>query len=147
MDNNSEHFFSFLDEENEDDNLEKLSASLLQKTKLKTEVRFFYEIDWLRFEFGVMLTFGQSRQFQNFLEIFMPCPFTGHKMFCAGPNFLFRTKNLFTFCGSHKHFVPDKKMICIQQDWFLCWHKFYEEARNFWAGSKSLDQHKTFWDL
>ena len=35
----------FLDEENEDDNLEKLSASLLQKTKLKTEVRFFYEID------------------------------------------------------------------------------------------------------
>ena len=44
----------------------------------------------------------------------MPCPFTGHKMFWAGPNFLCPTKNLFTYCGSHKHFVPDKKMICIQ---------------------------------
>ena len=44
----------------------------------------------------------------------MPCPFTGPKMFCAGPNFLCQTKNLFTYCGSHKHFVPDKKMICIQ---------------------------------
>ena len=44
----------------------------------------------------------------------MPCPFTGPKMFCAGPNFLRQPKNLFTYCGSHKHFVPDKKMICIQ---------------------------------
>ena len=44
----------------------------------------------------------------------MPCPFTGRKMFCVGPNFLCRTKNLFTYCASHKHFVPDKKMICIQ---------------------------------
>ena len=33
----------------------------------------------------------------------MPCPFTGPKMFCAGPNFLCPTKNLFTYCGSHKH--------------------------------------------
>ena len=44
----------------------------------------------------------------------MPCPFTGRKIFCAGPNFLCRTKHLFTYCASHKHFVPDKKMICIQ---------------------------------
>ena len=22
------------------------------------------------------------------------------------------TENLFTYCVSHKHFVPDKKMIC-----------------------------------
>ena len=36
----------------------------------------------------------------------MPCPFTGPKMFCAGPNFLRQTKNLFTYCGSHKNFVP-----------------------------------------
>ena len=43
-----------------------------------------------------------------------PCPFTGRKMFCAGPNFLCRNKNLFTYCASHKHFVPYKKMICIQ---------------------------------
>ena len=38
----------------------------------------------------------------------MPCPFTSPKMFCAGPNFLCQTKNLFTYYGSHK------KMICIQ---------------------------------
>ena len=44
----------------------------------------------------------------------MPCPFTGLKMFCVGPNVLRQTKNLFTYCASHKHFVPDKKMICIQ---------------------------------
>ena len=44
----------------------------------------------------------------------LPCLFTGPKMFWAGPNFLCPTKNLFTYCGSHRHFVPDKKMICIQ---------------------------------
>ena len=42
--------------------------------------------------------------------------------FCASPNFLCRTKNLFTYCASHKRFVPGKKMICIQQNWFLCRH-------------------------
>ena len=47
-------------------------------------------------------------------ERLMPCPFTSPKMFCAGPNLLCQTKNVFTYCGSHKHFVPDKKMICIQ---------------------------------
>ena len=36
------------------------------------------------------------------------------QMFCAGPNFLCQTKDLFTYCCSHKHFVPDKKMIFIQ---------------------------------
>ena len=45
---------------------------------------------------------------------FVPCPFTGPKMFWAGPNFLCQNKKLFTYCGSHKNFVPDKKMICIQ---------------------------------
>ena len=44
----------------------------------------------------------------------MPFPFTWRKMFCAGPNFLCWTKNLFTYCASHKHFVPEQKMICIQ---------------------------------
>ena len=45
----------------------------------------------------------------NLLKVPMPCPFTGPKMFWAGPNFLCQTKNLFTYCGSHKHFVPEKK--------------------------------------
>ena len=48
------------------------------------------------------------------LIIRMPWPFTGPKMFLAGPNYLCQTKNLFTYCGSHKNVVPDKKMICIQ---------------------------------
>ena len=60
----------------------------------------------------------------------MPCPFTGPKMFCAGPNFLSQPKNLLTYCASHKHFDPDKKMICIQQNWFLWRHK------SFWRGTK-----------
>ncbi len=47
-------------------------------------------------------------------KILMPCPLTGPKTFRASPNFLCQTKNLFTYCGSHKNFVPDKKMICIQ---------------------------------
>ena len=59
------------------------------------------------------------------VPIVMPCPFTGTKMFCAGPNFLNQPKNLFTYCASHKHFVPDKKMICIQQNCFLCRHKSF----------------------
>ena len=53
------------------------------------------------------------RRFDRYY-LFMPCPFTGPKIFLAGPNFLCQTKNLFTYCGSHKHFAPDKKMICIQ---------------------------------
>ena len=48
------------------------------------------------------------------LTALMPCPFTGPKMFWAGPNILCRTKNLFMYCASHKHFVPEQKMICIQ---------------------------------
>ena len=56
----------------------------------------------------------------------MPCPFTGPKMFLAGPNFLYQNKNLFTYCGSHKHFVPDKKMIWIQ----FASTKFFEEKLN-----------------
>ena len=44
----------------------------------------------------------------------MPCPFKGPKIFWASPIFLCQTKNLFTYCVSHKYFVQDKKMICIQ---------------------------------
>ena len=68
--------------------------------------------------------------FEKSADLLMPCPFTGPKKFCSGPNFLSQHKNLFTYCASHKHFVPDKKMICIQQNCFLCWHK------SFWRGTK-----------
>ena len=70
----------------------------------------------------------------------MPCLFTSPKMFSAGPNFLCQTKNLFTYCGSHKHFVPEKKddlhsvkLVFVQS--------------NFGTGSNNLNRHKTFWDL
>ena len=54
-------------------------------------------------------------KFNKEVQIYlMPCPFTGPKFFCAGPNFLSQPNNLFTYCASQKHFVPDKTMICIQ---------------------------------
>ena len=55
-----------------------------------------------------------TEDYINVRKHLMPCPFTGPKMFCASPNFLCWTKNLLTYCASHKHFVPDQKMICIQ---------------------------------
>ena len=58
----------------------------------------------------------------------MPCPFTGPKMFCAGPNFLCQTKNLFTYCGSHKHFVPDKKIFAVSEIGFCACTKSFREA-------------------
>ena len=47
----------------------------------------------------------------------MPCYFTGPKMFWAGPNFLCQTKEIFTYCGSHNRFVPDKKRFVKFLDW------------------------------
>ena len=64
--------------------------------------------------FGTSLTVHPPPLVPQVEMWFMPCPFSGPKMFWADPNFLCQTKNLFTHCGSHKHFVPDKKMICIQ---------------------------------
>ena len=61
----------------------------------------------------------------------MPCSFTGSKMFCAGQNFLCRTKNLFTYCASYKTFCARQK-----DDWhsvklvFVPAQKIFEEALN-----------------
>ena len=60
----------------------------------------------------------------------MPCPFTGCKMFCASPNFLCPTKNLFTYCASHKDFVPDK----------ICQTKFAFSKIGFCAGTKVFEE-------
>ena len=43
----------------------------------------------------------------------MPCPFTGPKMFCAGPNFLSQPKNLTESSASSKTFVPAQKPILL----------------------------------
>ena len=45
------------------------------------------------------------------IQLNLLIPFTGPKMFWAGPNFLCQTQHLFTYFGSHKRFVPDKKVI------------------------------------
>ena len=49
--------------------------------------------------------------------------------FYRSQNVLGWSKKIFTYCGSHKHFLPDKKMICVQWN-FLCWYKKFEEALN-----------------
>ena len=94
----------------------------------------------------------------------MPCPFTGPKMFWAGPNFLCQTKSLFTYCGSHKQkddlhlclvllqvpkcFVPVQIFWASPKNWlhlvplqnFLCRHKnqFYWMQIIFLSGTKFL---------
>jgi hypothetical protein len=49
----------------------------------------------------------------QFVVTFMPCPFTGPKMFCANPNFLSKPKNLTAFSASSKTFVPPQKPILM----------------------------------
>jgi len=43
----------------------------------------------------------------------MPRPFTGPKMFCAGPNYLSKSQNLTVFSASSKTFVTSKKPILL----------------------------------
>ena len=62
-------------------------------------------------------------------------------MFRAGPNFLCKTKNLFIYCGSHKHFASDKKMIAFSKIVFCASTKFFEKALN---AVKFLGWHKIF---
>ena len=58
----------------------------------------------------------------------MPCPFTSPKIFCAGPNLLCRTKNLFT-----KDDLHSVKLVfgLAQKFW-----KRHQMQSNFWNGSK-----------
>jgi hypothetical protein len=63
----------------------------------------------------------------------MPCPFTGPKVFSAGPHFLCQTKTLFTYCASHTHFVPDKNIgFCASTNAvkFWDWLKKFGPAQN-----------------
>ena len=45
----------------------------------------------------------------------MPCPFTGHKMFCAGPIVLSQPKN----------FVTAQKPILLNANHLFVWHKMF----------------------
>ena len=55
----------------------------------------------------------------------MPCPFTGPKMFCAGPNFLSQPKNLTAFSASSKTFVSAQKPILLNANHLFAWHKMF----------------------
>ena len=59
----------------------------------------------------------------------MPCPFTGPKMFCAGPNVLSQSKDLIAFSASSKTFVPPQKPILLNANDFLVRHKKFEPAQ------------------
>ena len=58
----------------------------------------------------------------------MPCPSTGPKMFCAGPNFLSQPKNLTAFSASSKTFVLAQKTILLNANHLFVWHKMFVTA-------------------
>ena len=58
----------------------------------------------------------------------MPCPFTGPKMFCAGPNFLSQPKNLTAFSASSESFVLAQKPILMNANHIFVWHKLFVTA-------------------
>ena len=60
----------------------------------------------------------------------MPCPFTGPKMYCAGPNFLSQPKNLTAFSASSKTFGPVQKTILLNANHLFVWHKKFGPAQN-----------------
>ena len=53
----------------------------------------------------------------------MPCPLTGPKMFCAGPNILSQPKNLTAFSASSKPFVSAQKPILLNANHLFVWKK------------------------
>ena len=72
----------------------------------------------------------------------MPCPFTGPKMFCAGPNFLSQPKNLTAFSASSKTFMPAQKPILLNANHLFVWHKMlvigtiFGLAQKIWTSTK-----------
>ena len=55
----------------------------------------------------------------------MPCPFTGPKMFCAGPNSLSQPKTL-----TSKTFVPAQNPILLNANHLFVWHQKFGPAQN-----------------
>ena len=81
---------------------------------------------------------------------YMPCPFTGSKIFVPVQIFCIVPK-------IYLHIVPVTNILCQNKKWFafskigFCAEiKVFEEVLNtfkFLDCSKNLDRHKTFWDL
>ena len=77
----------------------------------------------------------------------MPCPFTGPKMFCAGPNILYQPKNLTAFSASSKTFVLSQKPILLNANHLFVWHKMFGTGLymiDFWSTQKTWINPK-FW--
>ena len=55
----------------------------------------------------------------------LPCPVTGSKMFCAGPNFLSQPQNLTGFGASSITFVPAQKSILLNAIYLFVRHKIF----------------------
>ena len=81
----------------------------------------------------------------------MPCPFTGPKMFWAGPNILSQTKYFEPdqiFCARPKiylHIVAVTNILCqtkrlfaFSKIGFFATTKFFEEAVKFWGWLKKF---------
>ena len=76
-----------------------------------------------------MLLIRNSRAIKPyFTYLLMPCPFTGPKMFCAGPNILSQPKNLTAFSASSKTFVLAQKPILLIANHLFVWHKMFATA-------------------
>jgi hypothetical protein len=74
----------------------------------------------------------------------MPCPFTGPKMFWAGPNFLCQTKIYLHIVAVTNILCQTKRFFAFSKIGFCAGTKVFEEALNavkFWGWLK------IFWDL
>jgi hypothetical protein len=104
-------------------------------------------LDWLK-------QFGPA---QNILgpvkgQGVMPCPFTGHRMFCAGPNILCLTKNRTVFSATPKSFVVALKLNSLNANHLLVWEKkfgtgaicksVFGMAQKIWTSPKCFGTHK-----
>ena len=86
----------------------------------------YFECDWF--------------QMRNLLGKVMPCPSTGPKIFWVGPHFLCRTKNLITYCSSHKQFLLEKKYYLLSVKlFFVSAQKFL----SFWRGTNALSFYRS----
>ena len=89
---------------------------------------------------------GAIKKFWSFKSTFicrlMPCPFTGPKMFCSGPNILTQPWNLTV------HSLPPKKLLCQHKKQFY-WIQiiFLTGTKCLWLPqyeNKFLVRHKKF---
>ena len=62
------------------------------------------------------------------LTVLMHCPFTGPKMLCANPNVLSQPKNLTALSASSKPFVPAQKPILLNANHLFVLHKMFVTA-------------------